>query len=68
LILDGETGYLVPPKNPAALAQRIGDVLCDDRLRAKMGEAGRQRVRDRFSLSLMVNGYQQLYDDCLAKK
>lgn len=43
LIDDGVTGYLVPPGDVEALAQRISDVLADSRRAAAMGEAGRRK-------------------------
>jgi glycosyltransferase involved in cell wall biosynthesis len=44
LVHDGETGLLVPPRTPAALAAALERVLGDDRLRKEMGMAGRARV------------------------
>lgn len=50
MIEDGVTGRLVPPKDPAALAAAVADVLSDpERMRA-MGRAARQRLEDRFTL------------------
>jgi glycosyltransferase involved in cell wall biosynthesis len=48
-ILDGETGYLVPPRDPAALASRVIYLLHEPELRQKMGAAGRARVEQHFS-------------------
>lgn len=47
-IVDGETGRLVPPSDPAALANALGDLLATPERLAEMGEAGRIRVLDRF--------------------
>jgi glycosyltransferase involved in cell wall biosynthesis len=44
LVHDGETGLLVPPRTPAALAAALERMLGDDRLRKEMGMAGRARV------------------------
>ncbi len=43
-VRDGETGLLVPPDNPEALAQTLGKLLADDDLRQKFGGAGRRWV------------------------
>ena len=55
-IIDGETGYLVPPGDPAALASRVITLLHDPHLRQQMGKAGRARVEAQFSG--MANGQQ----------
>ena len=68
LVVDGETGYLVPPMDPPALSARIVELLGDQRLRARLGEAGRRRVMELFSLSAMVEQYEQLYAECMDKR
>ena len=51
---DGVTGLLVPPQDDAALAKAIVRMLKDAALRQRLGEAGRQRVVDEFSVEKMV--------------
>lgn len=54
MIEDGVTGYLVPPRDPRALADALGRVLgSEDRGRA-MGEAARRRLEERFSFPAML--------------
>jgi len=48
IIEDGRTGYVVPPDNPAALADRICDLLLDPEKAAAFGAAGRRRVEERY--------------------
>src|SRR5699024_9861570 len=43
-VLDGETGYLVDPRDPADIADRIIELLRDPELRDRMGRRGRERV------------------------
>jgi glycosyltransferase involved in cell wall biosynthesis len=50
LVRDGETGYLVPPRDPAALADRLGQLLQDAALRRVMGEKARQRFLAEFTI------------------
>ena len=49
LVVDGETGLHVPPGDVAALRNGLQRLLADRELRRRMGEAGRARVRERFS-------------------
>jgi glycosyltransferase involved in cell wall biosynthesis len=49
-VLNGVTGLLVPPGNPAALAHALGRLLPDPELRAGMGRAGQERARHLFDL------------------
>ncbi len=47
-VVDGETGFLVPPKDPAALASAIKRLLSDEELALRMGRAGRKRAEELF--------------------
>ena len=65
---DGETGLLVPPADPGALAAAIGRMLDDPDLRARIGIAGRRRVEKEFTWRATAVGtvaqYRTLLDDC----
>jgi glycosyltransferase involved in cell wall biosynthesis len=63
----GTTGYHVPPGNPGALAARLRDLLADSGLRARMGEAGRDRVLSRFTWPVVAARTAELYEDVLAQ-
>lgn len=67
LVADGETGLLVPPRNPGALAEAIRNLLADPDLRARMGEAGYRRVAERFSADAMCRRVLELYDEVVAR-
>lgn len=54
LLVNGETGRLVPPRDPDMLAQRLVELLGDDDARHSMGAAARARVETKFSLRTMV--------------
>jgi len=63
---DGETGILFPAGDAAALARGIVGLLRDPARAREMGEAARQRVRDRFTTGGMVSNVERLYEDLLA--
>ena len=59
--LDGETGITVPPADPGALAQALTRLLDDPELSGRMGEAGRRRVAQLYSLDGMAERTLDLY-------
>ena len=61
VVLDGETGRLVPPSDPEAMAEAMVELSEDEALRSGLGAAGRGRVADRFGLDRMVEETLQLY-------
>ncbi len=63
LVLDGKTGFLVKPQSPQALAEKILLLLDNETLAIKMGNEGRDRIRDKFSLKKMTQKYIRLYHD-----
>ena len=64
-IRDGETGLLVPPENPAALAAALRRVLGDDALRRRLGEDGRRLVLERYTADHMTSAFERLYAEML---
>ncbi len=61
LVVDGETGRLVPPREPDALAEAIVRVLDDPTAAQAMARAGRKRVEALFSLRAKVDATEALY-------
>jgi glycosyltransferase involved in cell wall biosynthesis len=68
VVVDGETGLLVSPRDPDALAGAISRLLRDPDLRRAMGRAGLARVRHQFSMEETVRRNQDLYARLLKEK
>jgi glycosyltransferase involved in cell wall biosynthesis len=60
-VLDGETGYLVPVEDDLAVGDRLGRLLADPSLRARMGDRGRAIAGERFTDLVMARSYERLY-------
>ncbi len=54
LVVDGQTGMLVPPGDSTALAQALEQLLCDPELRLRFGRAGRARIEQHFRIEQTV--------------
>jgi glycosyltransferase involved in cell wall biosynthesis len=68
VVAEGETGLLVPPRDPAALAGALLQVRRDpDRARG-LGLAGRRRVEGHFDVRRMVDDYEELYLQTIAPR
>jgi glycosyltransferase involved in cell wall biosynthesis len=65
LITDGETGYLAPPADPAALADRIVFALNDADNRAELTSAARRRINTDYGMDRMVGSVERLYDELM---
>jgi glycosyltransferase involved in cell wall biosynthesis len=68
VVVDGETGYLVPPQQPAKLAERMLDLLRKPDRARQMGRQARARVEAHFQVSEMVARYEALYNDMLRRR
>jgi glycosyltransferase involved in cell wall biosynthesis len=56
-VRDGWNGYFVPPSNPAAIAERLNQLLNDDNLRRTMGQRSRDLYVERFTLEKFSNNW-----------
>lgn len=61
VVEDGVNGFLVPVRDSAALAARIGELLGDETLRQRMGAAGRAKAVREFDVRHVVRQYLELY-------
>jgi alpha-maltose-1-phosphate synthase len=65
VVEDGRTGLLVPPAQPAALADALNRVLAEPGLAREMGRAGRRRVEGQFSWTSIAERTEQVYADAV---
>jgi glycosyltransferase involved in cell wall biosynthesis len=61
VVVDGKTGFLVPPRDHEAMAAAMIRLLKDGNLRTRMGAAGRARAESRFSAERMVQHTVRVY-------
>lgn len=67
-VIHGETGLLIEPGDPAAIARSVARLLDDRELAARLGRAARELIATRFSVEQMVHATEQLYIDLLLRK
>ncbi|MBM3368316.1 MAG: glycosyltransferase family 4 protein [Betaproteobacteria bacterium] len=66
-VVDSATGYLVPPRNPAALAQRMRELAGDPKLRLRLGTAARERALRDFPQAALTRATLAYYERKLAQ-
>ena len=60
-VADGETGFVVPRRNPQALAAKLACLAHDPELRQRLGRAGRWRVQEHFQLQDQIAAFDQFF-------
>ena len=65
LVVDGETGIVVPPRDPAALRSALERLLADPDLRRRLGSAGRERARTQFSWEAVTDATVAAYAEAV---
>jgi len=69
LVQEGKTGYIVPPRNPEALALAMEKMMAlSHEERCEMGKAGREHIEANYSLDRVVDQWEKLYMELLQKK
>jgi glycosyltransferase involved in cell wall biosynthesis len=66
LVVNGETGFLVPMTDVGAFVSRIGQLLTDEELRVRMGAHALARARSKFSCDGQIKAYAILYERTVA--
>jgi rhamnosyl/mannosyltransferase len=65
--LHGQTGFIVPPSNPAALARAMEAMMVSPDLARALGEAGRRRAHAEFSLERMLDRAEAIYAEVFSE-
>jgi glycosyltransferase involved in cell wall biosynthesis len=65
-VMDGVSGFIVPPENSEALAEAINQLLADPTRSQEMGAAGKVLAAERFTTSAMMNQIKFAYANLLA--
>jgi glycosyltransferase involved in cell wall biosynthesis len=68
VVVDGQTGLLVPLRDPPALAQAIRTLVRDPDLARRLGAAGRARVASEFRVATMIESFAALYEELARTK
>jgi glycosyltransferase involved in cell wall biosynthesis len=68
ILKDGETGFVVPPKDAPALAEKLGLLITEKEIREKMSQNGWKFVEEQFHYTTLVRNMELYYRELLAKK
>ena len=68
VVVDGQTGLLVPIGNPPLLARAMRDVIRDPAMARRLGEAGRARALAEFRAETMITKFAELYEQLARSK
>lgn len=68
IVVDGETGRLVPPGDAPALAEALAELVGDAAARKSMGRAGRARFLERYTHLAMAEGFVEIYREVLERR
>jgi glycosyltransferase involved in cell wall biosynthesis len=68
VVVDGETGVLVPPEDPRSTAEAIRRLLGDPDLRRRLATRAHHLVRDEFTAERMIDGVISVYENVLARR
>lgn len=69
IVIDGQTGFLVPPKNPPALAQAMLEMMdLPEEVRQAMGAQGRIYVQEHYGLDKILDEWERIYEGLMQRK
>ena len=65
---EGVDGFLVEPGSTSGMAERLAQLAADPELGRRLGEAGRERVLERYGVGRLLDDVDHLYRETIAKK
>lgn len=68
MVTDGKTGFLVPSKDPGALAERFLELIRDTQAARRMGDAGRKIVEEKFAIDIIAGRTEEIYELAVRKR
>ncbi len=68
LVVNNETGFLVEQENANQMAEKIDFLLENQKIASEMGEKGKRRIENHFSIDVMIENFSQLYKETLKRK
>jgi glycosyltransferase involved in cell wall biosynthesis len=68
LVVDGETGTLVPPGDPSSMADAMARYAQDQALRKAHGQAAQARIAEHFSMQRMLSAYDTVYQQLMEQR
>ena len=68
IVVDGQTGLLVPPEDPVSLAAALRRLVRDPAMRERLGAAGRRKVEAQYRWDRCVDRMERVYEDVLAAR
>ena len=68
VVREGVDGFLVEPGSTSGMAKRLAQLAADPELGRRLGEAGRERVLERYGVGRLLDDVDQLYRETIAKK
>jgi len=68
LVRDGVDGFVIRAHDGRALAEKLRLLAAEPELRRRMGESGRTRIREAFSVAKMVSGFVRVYEEALERR
>ena len=66
-LLDGNSGKLAPLKDSVQLAEAVGELLGDEKIRRTFGENAQMAAREKFDLKKMIDETEKLYREIIEK-